>query len=332
MVERKVSIVMRTIGKSDIDNAIFSVYCNLYREKEIIVVYQGEDLSFVDYIEKCFKRYPGLEYKIIHNQDISSDQRAKNLNLGLKEATGRYICFLDDDDELCPNHLQDLILAVKESGKVWAVGQYCVKLIDDNYTQKIKTIKKINNAFLELFYFQNIIPIHAYVFDRLALKSLNIEPKFDEKIAILEDYLFILQTFIKNNLTPRVIKKPVANYIMIKNKTYGFRVRMILKSQSQYLIDLAKKNLYTYEYIYKHINGMLKKRKIIELFLIVAWKTRIMIVKRISEGKIKFDVSMAKTLIYLVYSVNKVIILKISSVFIRLYPQILGKCGFKIFT
>ena len=156
-----VTIIIRTIGGTNIDKAIFSIYCNSYADKEVIIVYQGINAEYIEYLNQTTAKYPGIIYKIIHNPDVSFDQRAKNLNLGIAAATGRYIGFLDDDDEMYPTHIETHMNALKTSDSMWSVGQYCIKTVDKNYTVSMKNIDKIRHMTIEQFYYRNYIPIIA---------------------------------------------------------------------------------------------------------------------------------------------------------------------------
>lgn len=211
MVDMRVSVIIRVqdSGLNLLGNAIFSVYCNTYKDKEVIIVYHGDKNESIEAIHNIIKQY-GMEYQIIQNSDITSDQRSKNLNLGLGLATGRYICFLDYDDELYPNHMEDLIGAIKKSGKAWAVGRYLVRVKDHNYTSRMKETLAIRYFYLRSLLFRNIIPIHTYVFDRSALKTV---PRFNEEMVLLEDYMFLLEHFVKHGLECQVIDGVVTNYV-----------------------------------------------------------------------------------------------------------------------
>ena len=191
----KASIIIRTIGNKDIENAIKSVSINSYEKKEIIIVYQGIDKEYIKYLNTFSDKYINIEFKIINNRDISTDLRAKNLNLGLKSSTGRYICFLDSDDEICQNHLTDLISAIKKENKAWSVGNVSRRIIENGKILNTTDMKS-SNVVLKRFYYKNSVPINSYFIDK---ESIKCELLFRENMILLEDYAFILDIFMGNN-------------------------------------------------------------------------------------------------------------------------------------
>ncbi|HON56381.1 MAG TPA: glycosyltransferase [bacterium] len=116
-------------------------------------------------------------------------------NLGIKNAKGKYICFLDDDDILYPNHLSLLMQAMlKEEEEENCAGVYS----DSNQVfinQKREILyKKIQLSIdwqPELFAYSNYIHVLNYLLKRNVLEELNC---FDEKFRFaLEDYDLLIR-------------------------------------------------------------------------------------------------------------------------------------------
>ena len=80
--------------KSFIDQSISSVLNQSYSNIEIIIVYDDEEKSDLEYLRKIYNS--NKKIKIIVNE--------KNLgagfsrNRGIREAKGKYVCFIDSDD------------------------------------------------------------------------------------------------------------------------------------------------------------------------------------------------------------------------------------------
>ena len=61
-----VSIIIRTIaGRFDyLERSIFSIFCNSYKHKQIVLVYQGTDMEYLNNLKYFKDIYPDLDFKI----------------------------------------------------------------------------------------------------------------------------------------------------------------------------------------------------------------------------------------------------------------------------
>ena len=193
MDNQTVSVIIRTVdGRlNSLENAIFSVYCNNYKYKQVVIVYQGKESGYIQELNGLKEIFPGLDFKVVQNPS-SEDERAKNLNIGVANADGRYICFLDDDDVVYPNHFSNLVECILTTGKAWAYSQACVDIEEDGYIAK-KEYKFINDEFSYLKLFKdNYIPINTWMIDTNKIKDKSLL-LFREDLTKLEDYGFLLE-------------------------------------------------------------------------------------------------------------------------------------------
>ncbi|MBS6468256.1 MAG: glycosyltransferase family 2 protein [Bacteroides sp.] len=77
---------------------------------EIIVVLNGCNEPFYSCIRAFIKDTKCLGQIILLQTDVSGVSNARNL--GLNEASGNYICFVDDDDVLTPNYIEKLLQVI----------------------------------------------------------------------------------------------------------------------------------------------------------------------------------------------------------------------------
>jgi len=88
----KVSVVIPVFNRvSTLKDAIESVFLQTYKDIEIIVVDDGSNMDIKDYLTPYLNRI-----KYIKNRKNCGVSSARNL--GIKNATGEYIAFLDSDD------------------------------------------------------------------------------------------------------------------------------------------------------------------------------------------------------------------------------------------
>ncbi len=190
---KTVSIILRTIdGRFDyLERSIFSIFCNSYEHKQIVLVYQGTDTEYFNKLKYFKNIYPGLEFKIIQNP-TDKDERGKNLNIGIENSGGRYICFLDDDDVIYPNHLAKLVKTISETGRTWAYSQVCIDIERDGYIiEKEHKFKHKKFSYLKLWN-NNYIPINTLLIDRSKINDKSLL-SFSQSMKMYEDYAFLLK-------------------------------------------------------------------------------------------------------------------------------------------
>lgn len=106
-----ISVIIRTYNgrNSLLKEAISSVLAQTYDNYEIIIVEDGGELAkpVADWL------YNSMNCK---GKYIAMDKvgRCVTGNKGLEISSGEYVCFLDDDDQFYPNHLETLMNAIKE--------------------------------------------------------------------------------------------------------------------------------------------------------------------------------------------------------------------------
>lgn len=198
--DQTVSLIIRTVlGRLNfLDQALFSIVCSSHTEIEVLIVVQSEYDDYyreVSYLVQSYLRL-GLEIKVLQN-NTHRDERAKNLNLGISSATGRYIGFLDDDDVLYPHHLSTLIEVLEKHPDIaWvysdALATFCdVDATGNLYIKSRQCLfKRAGFSYLELWD-DNFIPLHSYLIDRSRLGREMIQ--FNESFTMLEDYAFLLK-------------------------------------------------------------------------------------------------------------------------------------------
>jgi glycosyltransferase involved in cell wall biosynthesis len=214
MNNRRVSIIIRTTAKRAkfLDEALFSVLGSYYPNIEVVLVVQTtNDRAYQDIVtlSQLYTRL-GMTIQLVRNA-TDEDKRSQNLNLGLAQATGRYVGFLDDDDVLYPEHISLLVEALEHSpSRAWAYAdvigvlggcdaleQFYVKSHDRNMFKKEKfSFGALWNC--------NHIPIMSFLIDRERVNPVYLQ--FNESFRVLEDYTFLLglSLFYEPKYLPKV--------------------------------------------------------------------------------------------------------------------------------
>ena len=204
----------------------------------------------MDKITTIANKYP-LKNKIIHH-NTNEDCRGKNLNIGLHNATGKYICFLDDDDDFHPNHFSTSIQLLTLNEKSdnyngWVIALCKKRRYHGLYTVSEEVYRYFSTFKYEKLLVNNFIPIHSFIIDRNKCSEKLLY--FSEQYKVLEDYYFLLNfafyyryPIINKNITNRynISIDAIDNTIMDKNKT-DKRKAMIWKDSEYHIKQLKKK-------------------------------------------------------------------------------------------
>jgi len=180
----RVSVVVRSVDRPSLVQALASIALQTYRPIEVVVVNaRGAAHGPLPEVGAA------LQVRLVGADDGTPLRRAAAANAGLDAATGALAIFLDDDDVLLPDHLSRLVPALAaqpdagavytgvEHGRVeqgrWQVGH---RFDDDFDPVRLR--------------FENYLPIHGVLFRRSGPWR---ELRFDTAFDLFEDWDFWLQ-------------------------------------------------------------------------------------------------------------------------------------------
>jgi glycosyltransferase involved in cell wall biosynthesis len=191
--EDLVSVIVRTTPGREREclRALRGIAANDYGTLEILVVYQGANESInAPALQNAAGKLP---LRVLCNP-ADKDERARNLNLGWAAARGRYIAFLDDDDDVGVDHYSCLIRALREDKRAWAYSRTALRREDANFCVLNETypFDRPRFSLIELWR-QNFIPIHSILIDRSRLPEELSAAPFCEELTRSEDWDFLLR-------------------------------------------------------------------------------------------------------------------------------------------
>jgi GT2 family glycosyltransferase len=186
------SIIVRTKDRPGIlTGALRSIASQDYRPIEAIVVNDGGCDLDTESLKKVLSdvrlKYLRLEKNL---------GRAASGNAGINASEGRYIGFLDDDDEFLPNHVSTLVSFLQANPGYR--GAYTDSLqCNSKYDPKSDRIVDIDGYVYysqdfsyNLLLLENYIPINNLLFERSALMSAG---GFDTAFELYEDWDLLLR-------------------------------------------------------------------------------------------------------------------------------------------
>lgn len=176
-----------------LNRCIDSIINQTYKNLEIVLVDDGStDKSGVicdDYAKSDSR------IKVIHKENggVSSAR-----NVGIDNATGEYIMFVDADDELCLNAIEYIMeLSKKNNADLICFQMKELEDIDDVnvnifhkkiYSDIYINSSNISNGFFELYSNSNLFSPCNKLYKKSVVKNNNL--KFDTKLSLLEDFEF----------------------------------------------------------------------------------------------------------------------------------------------
>ena len=146
-------------------------------------------------------------------------------NLGLKEAKGEWICFVDSDDELQPAGLQTMVDGISNEVDMVMAGYYELEgdsLQTDTTFFGGSGIIDQNKALL-MMYPSADMPYMGYPWGKLYKRNLVLERNisFNEHIRIKEDTLFVVEYLCGIQKQVCYISTPVYKYVKLPTGVMG---------------------------------------------------------------------------------------------------------------
>lgn len=133
-----VSVVIPTYkGAAKLARAIDSVVNSTYKNIELIIVDDNDPNTDERYnTEKIVESYKLNKLKYLKHEKNMNGSVARNT--GIRNAEGKYVTFLDDDDYLLPERIEKSIKALKENNKNAFFSAVCV--VRAGYDYKIVSL------------------------------------------------------------------------------------------------------------------------------------------------------------------------------------------------
>jgi LmbE family N-acetylglucosaminyl deacetylase/glycosyltransferase involved in cell wall biosynthesis len=174
-----ISVIVRTMHRPELSDALNSLSKQTYPNVEIIVV-DALGTGELDLSNHC----GSFPLRVI-SANIPLPRPAA-ANTGLAEVKGEYFCFLDEDDILFPEHILSLFGILKNSKSPAAYSN--IKRVDAK--NELLNIYDRDFNFHKLLW-ENFIPIHALLFrTKIVIENCF----FDTRLNLFEDWDFLIQT------------------------------------------------------------------------------------------------------------------------------------------
>ncbi|MGG4481095.1 glycosyltransferase [Paenibacillus illinoisensis] len=234
----RVSIIIRTKARPTLLNrALLSIQSQDYSNIEVVIVEDGPAVS-----ESIVNKYIN-ELHIVYLPINQSVGRSRAANIGLENATGKYINFLDDDDFFLPNHISTLHSEIVSKPNVNVVHSASIekKIV---YQSLDPLFMKVTNGQVkynypvhhERIFFENMFPIQAAMFKKEIYEQVG---GIDESLEWLEDWDLWIKFSMHSNFS--FVNKITSVYCVPANKELTRNRIGILKGYEKHIIQKYKK-------------------------------------------------------------------------------------------
>lgn len=184
------SIITPTYNRPDmLLRSVQSVLKQTFQDFEIIVVNDGSVVEY-DLNDLNIAADPRIKYFKKENEGPSIAR-----NYGIENASGKFICFLDDDDEFLENHLSVLYNRILKENNATGLYRTLTFVERNGNCEKQKFEKQsltINS--LDRLYSNLLVPCSVAVSSDILKKT-----KFSTIIPISEDYDLWTKIVLKDN-------------------------------------------------------------------------------------------------------------------------------------
>ena len=192
----KISVVIPVYNKEKYMDDLFQcLLSQTFEEFECILIDDGSTDASGEICDKvaCIDK----RFEVIHipNSGVSHAR-----NVGIDASCGEYITFIDADDRIPNNYLENLYETIIESGvdlsictitKIWHSGKKKKIQLPGSGTFDISEL------LLNFADYQKKTGIYGYCCGKIILKELVGNIRFDERIKLAEDFDFFLKLYPK---------------------------------------------------------------------------------------------------------------------------------------
>ncbi len=185
-----VSVIIIVYNRSEfICEAIDSILAQTYKNYEIIIVDDGSTSE----IKQVLKPYRfKIKYLYQTNKGLASAR-----NFGLKNSSGKYISFLDDDDHFEPEKLEKQVKILEDNPHLGFV--FSDYYLFDTYHPKRKKLilTRLGNIpsseFAKGYFLHHDLAVSSFLVRQKSVEKIGV---FDERLYVTEDVDFWQRLFL----------------------------------------------------------------------------------------------------------------------------------------
>jgi glycosyltransferase involved in cell wall biosynthesis len=217
----EVSVVIPTFNRAGLlGRALGSVESQTFSDFEVIIVDDGSHDDTPVVLENW---RPRLEPRI-HTIFLSHNGVAKARNAGIAASRGRFIAFLDSDDQWLPNHLEICVHTLRRKQDAgWVFTEHFIERKDRVRTRAPRSASR-RELIRDIILRRTIISTSAVVVAREAISSVG---AFNEKLQGAEDW----ELWVRMALSNPVVHVPEATVVIYQHRANFSQNPFLMRDQ-----------------------------------------------------------------------------------------------------
>ena len=250
-MEEKVSIILPVYNsEKTIEETIKSIINQTYKNIELIIINDGSN----DKTDKICKLYSKKYSNIIKYFYKLNEGVSKSRNLGIEKSTGKFICFIDSDDEYNKNFIKVLVDKMNYTDSSMVACGYssiCKKTKEFGIDKDILFYNTQLNSYIEKL---QSLECFNQVWNKIYLRNIIVDNmiNFEENLSLGEDFLFNLEYLNYVNKVVFISDKLYIYKISPEGLNFKFKENLIdIKLKLNYGLErFYKDKNYDLEYVY----------------------------------------------------------------------------------
>lgn len=218
-MENKVSILVPVYNvELSLDKCIQSILKQTYKNFELVIVDDGSTDNSLSMCYEYAKKDKRIKIIKKESHTCLSDVR----NIGIENATGEYIMFVDSDDYVCETFVKDMVEAIENKNvdvvrcKAWEHNKDGSTSIENlrGYENRILKNDEIKELIPHLVTLHENIGCYSWV---LIIRRNILNIRFNPAIYCRQDAVFLVELLLKTVSSIYFLDKPLYNYCINEN-------------------------------------------------------------------------------------------------------------------
>jgi len=189
------AVIITKNRKNLLEKALTSIFRQTYKNIEIIIVDDASTDGSEQYIKEIFSNYK-FKYFYILPENSRGGNYARNI--GIKNSNGKFVAFLDDDDEWKAEKIEKQVKHWNENKTSECIACGLIKEYDSKHREK-QSINKLQEGDFSTKIFTTIPYVTSTLFIKTQLlKDIGL---FDENLMFWQEYELLIRIAQKTKIT-----------------------------------------------------------------------------------------------------------------------------------